>query len=88
MCPPNERSSKAIPSVQEYVLVSQSEPRVEQFLRQPNGEWNLRVTTDPAALVNLPSIECGIPFAEIYERVEFPKVARPEPDPRRGGVRL
>ena len=75
---------RALPSLQEYVLVSQSEPRVEQFLRQPNGDWNLRVTTDPAALVTLPSIACEIPFAEIYDRVEFLPVAAPEPDPRQG----
>lgn len=67
---------RALPSLQEYVLVSQSEPRVEQFLRQPDGEWNLRITTDPTAFVNLTSLECEIPFAEIYERVEFP-VAEP-----------
>ncbi|MFA7344154.1 MAG: Uma2 family endonuclease [Terrimicrobiaceae bacterium] len=63
---------RALPSLLEYVLVSQSEPRVEQFLRQPDGGWNFRATTDPAATVNLPSIGCEIPFAEIYERVEFP----------------
>ena len=77
----NDREKKfdlyrALPSLKEYVLVSQSEPRVEQFLRQPDGEWNLRITTDPTAFVNLTSLECEIPFAEIYERVEFP-VAEP-----------
>jgi len=75
---------RALPSLQEYVLVSQSEPRVEQFLRQPDGEWNLRITTDPTAFVDLTSIECEIALAEIYERVGFPPVAAPEPDARRG----
>ena len=63
---------RALPSLLEYILVSQAEPRVEQFLRQPDGGWNLRITTDPTAFVNLTSIGCEIPFAEIYERVEFP----------------
>jgi Uma2 family endonuclease len=62
---------RALPSLQEYVLVSQSEPRVEQFLRQPDGGWNLRITTDPSAFVSMASIGCEIPFAEIYERVDF-----------------
>ena len=62
---------RALPSLQEYVLVSQAEPRVEQFLRQPDGGWNLRITTDPSAFVNMASIGCEIPFAEIYERVDF-----------------
>ena len=68
---------RALPSLQEYVLVTQSEPRVEQFLCRPNGEWNLRVTTDPGALVSLPSIACEIAFAEIYDRVEFAKEILP-----------
>jgi Uma2 family endonuclease len=73
---------RALPSLQEYVLVSQSEPRVEQFLRQPDGGWNLRITTDPTDFVNLTSIECEIPFAEIYERVEFPDFSPAKPDVR------
>jgi Uma2 family endonuclease len=73
---------RALPSLQEYVLVSQSEPRVEQFLRQPDGGWTLRITTDPTAFVNLTSIACEIPFAEIYERVDFPPA-----DPAEGALR-
>jgi Uma2 family endonuclease len=30
---------RQIPSCREYPLVSQREPRIEQFIRQPNGEW-------------------------------------------------
>jgi len=74
---------RALPSLQEYVLVSQSEPRVEQFLRQPEGGWHLLITTDPTAFVNLTSIACEIPFAEIYERVDFPASDPLGPDARR-----
>jgi len=62
---------RALPSLQEYVLVSQSEPRIEQLLHRPNEEWTLRITTDPTAIISLPSIGCEIPLAEIYDRVEF-----------------
>ena len=62
---------RALPSLQEYVLVSQSEPRIEQFPHQPNEEWTLRITTDPTAIISLPSIGCEISLAEIYDRVEF-----------------
>ena len=63
---------RALPSLQEYVLVSQLEPRVEQFLRLPNDDWNLRITTDPTAFIAFSSISCEVSFAEIYDRVEFP----------------
>jgi len=62
---------RALPSLQEYVLVSQSEPRIEQLLHRPNEEWTLRITTDPTAVISLPSIGCEIPLAKIYDRVEF-----------------
>jgi hypothetical protein len=40
---------RQIESVQEYILVSQSEPRIETFLRQPDGGWrNLSEWTLPA----------------------------------------
>ncbi len=70
---------RALPSLQEYLLVSQSAPRIEQFLRQPNEDWTLRITTDPTAFIHMPSIACEIPLAEIYERVEFS--ADPSPSP-------
>jgi Uma2 family endonuclease len=62
---------RALPSLKEYVLVSQSEPRIEQFLRQPNDEWNLRITTDLTAFASFSSIACEISLTEIYDRVEF-----------------
>ena len=73
---------RAMPSLQEYVLVSQSAPRVEQFLRTPAADWIYRVTTDPAAGVQFPSISCQIALAEIYDRVEFPPDLTVPPDPR------
>jgi Uma2 family endonuclease len=34
-----------IPALHEYVLVSQSEPRVERYRRLPNGNWEYSETT-------------------------------------------
>jgi len=73
---------RALPSLQEYVLVSQAAPRVEQFLRTPEAEWIYRVATDPAASVQFPSIDCQIAISEIYDRVEFPPDLTAPPDPR------
>lgn len=50
---------------------------------QPDAEWNLLITTAPADFVHLSSIECGIPFAEIYERVELPSLAPVTSDKQR-----
>jgi len=63
---------RALPSLQEYLLVSQSAPRIEQFIRQPTEDWTLRITTDLTVFIHMPSIDCRIPVSEIYQRVEFP----------------
>ncbi len=42
-----------IPSLQEYVLVSQDEPRVEWYRRLPSGGWEYHVATE--GVVQLPS---------------------------------
>ena len=55
---------------QEYVLVAQDQPLVEQFVRE--GErWVLIATTDPAAVLQLSSIGCELPVAEVYRKVVF-----------------
>ena len=63
---------RQIDSLQEYVLVSQSEPRVEVFHRQPDGNWLLREARTLDESVTLHSVGITIPMSEIYLRVEFP----------------
>ena len=63
---------QTLQSLQEYVLVSQNQPRVEHFLRQDGHVW---LYTDVSGLDNtasLSSIGCQLPLADIYARVEFP----------------
>ena len=61
-------------SLEEYVLVSQTEPRVERYRRQPNGAWLWREYTGLSAAVELESVECAIAMSEIYAGVEFDEV--------------
>jgi Uma2 family endonuclease len=58
-------------SLREYILVSQDEPLVERFIKQTDGSWNLVVYKGLEATLELPSISCSIPLAEIYEDVTF-----------------
>lgn len=60
-----------IPSLQEYLLVSQKEPRIEQFLRQTDGNWLLREAAGRDARLELPSLNITLALAEVYARVEF-----------------
>jgi Uma2 family endonuclease len=63
---------RQIPSFFEYVIVSQSEPRVETFRRQEDGSWLISFFVGLDAVARLASIGVDLPLAEIYARVEFP----------------
>jgi Uma2 family endonuclease len=65
-------------SLTDYVLVAQAYPSIEHYLRQTNGTWLYSVTTELTATVELASIECRLPLAEVYDRIEFP--VQPESD--------
>ena len=71
-----------IPSLKEYLLISQDEPRIEQFVRQDDDRWLLRETLGLESRLELPSLGITIDLAEIFTDVEFPprdvlKVPRP-----------
>jgi Uma2 family endonuclease len=60
-----------IESLAEYVLVSQTAPRVEQFVRQEGGHWLFTATSGLDARVLFPSIGCELALAEIYHKVSL-----------------
>jgi Uma2 family endonuclease len=62
---------RRIASLSEYLLVAQDEPHVEHFVKQPDGSWNLTETSDAAATVALPTIDCRLSLADVYEKIEF-----------------
>ena len=45
---------RQIPTLQEYLLVSQKEPRIEQFIRQADGCWLLNEAAGLEAALELP----------------------------------
>jgi Uma2 family endonuclease len=62
----------------DYVLVAQAYPSIEHYSRQANGCWLYSVTTEMTASATLASLDCQLPLAEVYDRIEFP--ALPEDD--------
>lgn len=62
---------RRLPSLQEYVVVSQTEFLVEQFVRQADGNWLFLEASGEAASVSLPTLAVTLPLSEIYDRVEF-----------------
>jgi Uma2 family endonuclease len=62
---------RAIESLGEYALVSQSEPRVEVFRRQPGGHWLFSEFVGLDSMCEFASVSVSVPLAEIYDKVAF-----------------
>jgi Uma2 family endonuclease len=62
---------RAIDSLQEYVLVSQSEYRVERYSRRDDGSWTFTEVTDFDGSLELTSVACALPLARVYRRVQI-----------------
>ncbi len=61
---------RQIPSLQEYILVHQSEMKVEIYHKVYRNNWLLEVLTGDSVM-KLQSVHLEITMAEIYEDVEF-----------------
>ena len=59
-----------ITSLQEYILVSQDEVRVERY-RQQGMDWQPTEFRSLEDVLSLPSIDCELSLDDIYSRVEF-----------------
>ena len=59
------------PTLQDYLLVSQAYPLVEQFTRREDGSWLYRFGEDLAASLSIESIGCTLRLAEVYDRIIF-----------------
>ncbi|MBI5016123.1 MAG: Uma2 family endonuclease [Deltaproteobacteria bacterium] len=71
---------REIESLQEYLLVSPTEPSLERFLRQEAGTWLFSEARGLGAAAELASIGCTLMLAEVYEKVEgigAPRVEAP-----------
>lgn len=62
---------RKLTSLMEYLLIAQEEPHVEHYVRQSDNQWLLSEASSLQDAVQLPSINCSLVLAEIYEKVEF-----------------
>ena len=70
---------RSIPSLREYVLVSQDEPTIQRFLRNDDNTWTLTAVAGLDQTIPLRSIGIDLPLSEVYERVDFTTEGSEEP---------
>jgi Uma2 family endonuclease len=61
-------SYQQIPSVREYLLVSQDEILVEGYARQGNDTWLYTKVMGLEGSLTLPSIECELALKDVYDK--------------------
>ncbi|MDQ7024965.1 MAG: Uma2 family endonuclease [Anaerolineae bacterium] len=59
-------------SVEEYVLVSQEEAKIERYTRQESGEWLYRKVAGLENNIDLRSIDCVLELSQVYKKVDLP----------------
>jgi Uma2 family endonuclease len=62
---------RQIPTLREYLLASQKEPRIEQFIRQADGRWLLNEALGLEVKLELPSLRISISLGEVFDKVSF-----------------
>lgn len=60
---------RSIESPAEYLIVAQDEYAVERYTRQADGGWLRADVRGAEAVVELGSVGCALPLADVYERV-------------------
>jgi Uma2 family endonuclease len=62
---------RTIPSLREYVLISQDEVNIERYVRD-GDRWLYSTISDLDGVLHLASIGCEVPVCEVYDDVELP----------------
>jgi Uma2 family endonuclease len=65
------QSYRTLPSLQEYVLISQNQARIEHYLRQKDNKWSLTDVLGLNATFELPSIKLVLALDDVYRKVSF-----------------
>jgi Uma2 family endonuclease len=64
---------RTLDSLAEHLLVAQDEVRLEQYVKQPNGQWSLFECSSLDKVVELPSISCTLALRDVYDKVSLDK---------------
>ena len=60
-----------IETFQEYLLISQNKPAIQQYLRQNDGSWKYLATIGIESEINCSSVNIRLNLSEIYDLVDL-----------------
>lgn len=62
---------RKIDSLKEYILIAQTHPYIEKYVKHGDGFWLLSEIAGIDSFLKIESIDCTIPLAEIYDKIDF-----------------
>lgn len=66
---------RSIESPTYYLMVSSERMSAELYTRQTDGRWVLTPADQPQDIIDLPSINCRLTLADLYEKVDLTSAA-------------
>jgi Uma2 family endonuclease len=73
---------RSLASLMEYVLIDQNSYYLEHFVRQGQEQWLFSEVKGVEGLLHLPTLDCSLALADIYEQVEFTTPLLRDPEQR------
>lgn len=65
------QSYRTIDSLQEYLMIAQDHYHIEHYVRQADDQWLFSEATTLSQTIQLPSIDCELPLADVYDKVQI-----------------
>jgi len=65
------RNYRKIDSLRDYILITQTSPRIERYQLLESGIWGLSDAEGEDAQITIDSIQCTLSLADVYEKVIF-----------------
>ena len=62
---------RLVPTLREYILVSQEELCIEWYTRNDNGQWVYHVANGPEGVCHLESLNVDLSVAEVYRKIDL-----------------
>ena len=62
---------RTIETLAEHLLIAQDSHRVEHYVRQDDGQWLLSEAALLSETIHLPTVNCDLPLAEVYDDVDI-----------------
>jgi Uma2 family endonuclease len=72
---------RQLPSLREYLLVSQYRPHIEHYVRQDSGAWLLCEVAGLESKLSLASLDITISLTKVYSKVRFAPTPRHRGNP-------